>query len=287
VIDTNRGDRKSGSITFEFRENDSSGTILYTKTSSYANVTNSKLTFDIPSVDLPYPVSKICVVMIQRIMDVDNTPNQPLNSFTFANNQGGWDTWQIVNTDQIAAVTLDTVEGARDAANTAAANATNAYNAANTAATNASNAKTSADTAATRAQTTANQTWYGGKYGGTSESTADIAGYIRNQQLPNLETKINNLQTSITNIQTPTITKVQGQNSATCTTGSTFTVVISATPSSGASYRVTCGSFDSGWVSNNTITITSDIVSGANTATVQVKNTASSTAQTTFTFFKV
>ncbi|MDH7605250.1 MAG: hypothetical protein QHH13_10140 [Melioribacter sp.] len=73
----------------------------------------------------------------------------------------------------------NTVKQARDAANTAAVNATNAYNAANTAATNAANAKTSADTAATRAQTAVNQTWYSGTYGGSSESVGNIAGYIR------------------------------------------------------------------------------------------------------------
>jgi len=103
--------------------------------------------------------------MIQTVMDVDEIPGFPLDSFTFANNQGGWSTWQIVNTDQVAALTLETVEEARDVANTAATNATNAYNAANTAATMAQNA--------------VNQTWYGGKYGGTAESTADITGYIR------------------------------------------------------------------------------------------------------------
>ncbi len=176
----------------------------------------------------------------------------------------------------------------------AANNALNAYNAANTASANASSAKTSADTAASRAQTTINQTWYSGKYGGTSESTADIAGYIRNQQLPTVinNTTYNSQSAAYWAYQaaqnaTPTISKVQGQNGATCTTGSTFTVVISATPSSGARYRVTCGSFDSGWVSNNTITINRGIVSGANTATVQVKNAAGTTAQTTFTFFKI
>lgn len=42
-------------------------------------------------------------------------------------------------------------------------------NAANTAATNAQ----------TAAQAASNQTWYSGKYGGSSESTADITGYIR------------------------------------------------------------------------------------------------------------
>lgn len=174
------------------------------------------------------------------------------------------------------------------------------YNAANTAATNALNAKSSADNAnsnayiaATRAQTTIDQTWYSGAYGGSPESVGNIAGYIRNQQLPTVinNTTYNSQSAAYWAYQaaqnaTPTISKVQGQNGATCTTGSTFTVVISATPSSGASYRVTCGSFDSGWVSNNTITINS-VASGANTATVQVKNAAGTTAQTTFTFFKV
>ena len=40
-------------------------------------------------------------------------------------------------------------------------------------------AKISADTAATRAQTSVNQTWYTGTYGGPSESVSNIAGYIR------------------------------------------------------------------------------------------------------------
>lgn len=43
-------------------------------------------------------------------------------------------------------------------------------------------AKTSADTAANRAQTTVNQTWYSGTYGGLSESVSDLAGYIRSRQ---------------------------------------------------------------------------------------------------------
>ena len=155
-------------------------------------------------------------------------------------------------------------------------------------------AKTSADNANTNAWTAQQNSWYSGTYGGASESVANIAGYIRNQQLPTVinNTTYNSQSAAYWAYQaaqnaTPTISKVQGQNGATCTTGSTFTVVISATPSSGASYRVTCGSFDSGWVSNNTITINRGIVSGANTATVQVKNAAGTTAQTTFTFFKI
>ena len=165
VVDTDRSDRKYGNVTIEFRENNSSGTILYREFSTFLNTKDTKISLDIPYVELPYLVSKICVVMIQTVMDVDEIPGFPLDSFTFANNQGGWSTWQIVNTDQVAALTLETVEEARDVANTAATNATNAYNAANTAATMAQNA--------------VNQTWYGGKYGGTAESTADITGYIR------------------------------------------------------------------------------------------------------------
>lgn len=118
-------------------------------------------------------------------------------------------------------------------------------------------------TVLTAARNAANNTWYNGQ-------SAAYWAYLAAQ-----------------NASPPTITKVQGQNGATCTAGSTFTVVISTAPSSGVQYRVTCGSFDSGWVSSNTITITSGIVSGANTATVQVKNAAGAVAQTTFTFFKV
>lgn len=65
-----------------------------------------------------------------------------------------------------------TVQAAKTSADTAATNASNAYNAANTAATNAS-------TAATQSTNAVNQTMYGGKYGGSSEDVADIAGYIR------------------------------------------------------------------------------------------------------------
>lgn len=55
-------------------------------------------------------------------------------------------------------------------------NATQAYNA-------ALQAKASADNASTQAATAVNQTWYTGTYGGSQESVANIAGYIRILQL--------------------------------------------------------------------------------------------------------
>lgn len=122
---------------------------------------------------------------------------------------------------------------ATDAANLAATNASNAATASNNAKSAADAAKISADTAASRAQTTINQTWYGGKYGGTTESTADIAGYIRNTQLPSIDTKINNLQTSVTNIQNsdtmPPVVDVQTVSGARATSGSSIQAVVTVT----------------------------------------------------------
>ncbi|SHE97180.1 hypothetical protein SAMN02745218_01177 [Desulfofundulus australicus DSM 11792] len=161
-------------------------------------------------------------------------------------------------------------DAAKASADVAATNAQNAYNAAQA-------AKASADTAAARVWDSAE-----------GKSAATLAKEARNNTIYNNQSAAYWAYLAAQNsLPLPTITKVQGQNGATCTTGSTFTVVISATPSSGVNYRVTCGSFDSGWVTSNAITISSGIVSGANTATVQVKNAAGTVAQTMFTFFKV
>ncbi|MDO7785809.1 hypothetical protein [Desulforamulus aquiferis] len=146
---------------------------------------------------------------------------------------------------------------ARDAANAANINAYNASyygqaaaNAANNANTSAQGAKTSADNAAARSQTTINQTWYNGNYGGASESVAGIAGYIRNTQIPGLETKINNLQTAVTNIQNidtmPPTVKVQTISGARATSASSIPVVVSVTDNQSGpfTYQVNGG----GWL---------------------------------------
>jgi len=158
---------------------------------------------------------------------------------------------------------------ATDAANSAAFWANQANSNAQTAATNAQNAYNAASSAASYAQTAANQTVYNGQ----------SAAYWANQAYSYAMLAAQNAA--------PRIEKVQGLNGATCTTGSSFTVVISASPSSNVQYRVTCGSFDSGWTTSNQITISSGLVSGANTATVQVKNAVGNTAQASFTFFKL
>ncbi|HOV79441.1 MAG TPA: hypothetical protein PK728_04985 [Bacillota bacterium] len=171
---------------------------------------------------------------------------------------------------------------ATDAANTAANYALQAKSSADTAASKADQAKASADTAALRV-------WDSSE----SKSAATLAKEARNYAQTATNNTTYNSQSAAywaylsAQNTAPEINRVQGQNGATCTTGTSFMVVISATPSSGASYRVTCGMFDSGWVSSNTITITGGIVSGANTAIIQVKNSLGTTAQTAFTFFKI
>ncbi|OPY63697.1 MAG: hypothetical protein A4E56_00420 [Pelotomaculum sp. PtaU1.Bin065] len=134
--------------------------------------------------------------------------------------------------------------------------------AAETAATNATSANSAANNAALYAINAANNTTYNG------QSVAYMTSMISYNMYPTIE-------------------KVQGKNGSTCTTGSSYTVVIASNPSSGVSYRVTCNSYDSGWVSNNNIVISSGIVSGANTATIRVRNNMGNESSTTLTFFKI
>jgi hypothetical protein len=95
-----------------------------------------------------------------------------------------------------------TLNAVKTSADTAATNATKAK-------TSADAAKTSADSAASRAQTTINQTidagnsaaqWSHWSYDKANLASQDTT-YIRNTQLPGIDTRINNLQTSVTNIQ--------------------------------------------------------------------------------------
>lgn len=72
----------------------------------------------------------------------------------------------------LVAADQDTVESANTAAQGAKASA-------DAAKVSSDQAKTSADIGASRAQTTINQTWYTGTYGGHQESVSNIAGYIR------------------------------------------------------------------------------------------------------------
>jgi len=86
--------------------------------------------------------------------------------------------------------------------------------------TSAEAAKTSAQTAATNSgiaaansQTAADRSYYTGTYGGNTESVADISGYVRNTQLPAIDTKVDSIKTDMENLNT-TVTNINNAVSA-------------------------------------------------------------------------
>jgi len=139
---------------------------------------------------------------------------------------------------------------------------------------NASSAVTAANNAKASADMAVNQTTYSGQ-------SAAYWAYVASVNAG-------------TDTIAPTIKKVQGQNGATCTTSSSFTVVITASdngPDSNLRYRAICDGFDSGWSSSNTIALTG-LTSGPKTATIRVSDNPTTpdngnVSHESFTFFKI
>ncbi len=139
---------------------------------------------------------------------------------------------------------------------------------------NASSAVTAANNAKASADIAVNQTTYSGQ-------SAAYWAYVASVNAG-------------TDTIAPTIKKVQGQNGATCTTSSSFTVVITASdngPDSNLRYRAICDGFDSGWSSSNTIALTG-LTSGPKTATIRVSDNPTTpdngnVSHESFTFFKI
>ncbi|MTI84377.1 MAG: hypothetical protein FH756_10830 [Firmicutes bacterium] len=124
-------------------------------------------------------------------------------------------------------------------ANTAASQSTTAVNELGNATYGLSKIKSDTGAALTKATTAANQTIYNGN---SSAYWAYVAS----------------VNTGFDTIA-PSITNIQGQNGATCTTNTSFTVVTTASdngPDSNLRYRAICDGFDSGWGSSNSVTIT-------------------------------
>lgn len=113
------------------------------------------------------------------------------------------------------------------------------YDKANAANSNAASANTKASTAASRVWDSTE-----GKSAATlskeardkANATSGDATYIRNTQLPSLENSITSLEATINNNfisdkSAPIITKVEGQNGATCTTNNKYTLVVTVSES--------------------------------------------------------
>lgn len=188
-----------GTGNFSIRKNGINGAILWQKTITDPWINSGLLCFPmafaLPNVTLN-PGETLDLVVSHNYTKAGYSPRISADRSWF----GEW-LWSYWLTDALVQQGVDNALLAKNAAEAAATNATNAYNAANSAATNSINAYNVANNANTNALNASNNSWYNGTYGGSSESVGNIAGYIRNTQLPGIDTKINNLQTSVTNIQ--------------------------------------------------------------------------------------
>ena len=141
-----------------------------------------------------------------------------------------------------------------------------------TAGIKADNAKASADVASSRVWDTAE-----------SKSAATLAKEARDKATT-VESKVNVLQQMIS----PDIKQVVGQNGATCTKGTTFTVVISANNANQYCARVAGDSWSS-WSNSNTITVQVGSSAGPKTIEVKARNSVNPSAEaiSTITIFKI
>jgi len=155
--------------------------------------------------------------------------------------------------------------------------ATNAYNA-------ALQAKVSADNAST-------QSWYTGTYGGSSESVGNIAGYIRNTQLPGISTKIDNLTTTVNNLSgadtSAPVVNVQTLSGALATSGSSIQAAVTVSDSNDSSftYSINGGTY-SALPSNRIISLPVSSP-GPNAITVSVKDPAGNVGSATIIIRKL
>ncbi|SHE97083.1 hypothetical protein SAMN02745218_01174 [Desulfofundulus australicus DSM 11792] len=174
------------------------------------------------------------------------------------------------NTSEINSV-ISLSTQARDEANAA-------KSAANTAAINAQNAYNKAEEARARAADAANNTWDETE----SKSAATLAKEARD--------KANQALTAITNLQNsmvPVILRISGYNGATCTTGSTFNVVVQAPGATEFRVKADTGSWSAWTPVSGYATATGITGNGAHTIFVEVRNAAGATASGQMTMFKL
>ena len=185
-----------------------------------------------------------------------------------------------------------TIKTATDAANNAYNVANNAYNAVNNASSYAQQAKSSADSAANNALNAYNAannaaiyTWDSSE----AKSAATLAKEARDKanqaltEITNVKNTVNNIQASIG----PQIFKVTGQNGATCTTGTSFTVVIQATNAVQWRAKVDSGGTWSSWASITSPITLSVSSTGAHTIFVEAQNSSGVTATGQMIMFKI
>ena len=138
--------------------------------------------------------------------------------------------------------------------------------------------KSDASTAKTQSTIAADRVWDAAE----GKSAAALAKEARDK-VNEVSTVVNTMSQAIT----PIIHSVKGQNGATCTTGTTFIVVTSASNATQYRARLSGGSWTS-WGSNNTITVSVGSTTGPKTIEVQARSSPTGTpASDSITIFKI
>ncbi|RYD01476.1 hypothetical protein N752_29685 [Desulforamulus aquiferis] len=285
----------TGTLTVSFRKTDSNGTRIIAQYS----ITNPYRTSGRVSVNIPKDAIKSASILPGESIDILVRHNLDVTGYLYANTDEArfWkvDYWL---TDFLIQQGVDNAAQARDAAiagqasaDTAAARAQNNYNILSDATKGLAKTFDVANSANSRTQTTINQTWYPGTYGGPSESVGDIAGYIRTTQLPALETKMNNLHVAVTNIQnsdtTPPTVDVQTVSGARATSASSIQAIVTVTDNRPGpyTYSINGGSYST-LPSDGRISLPV-VNSGNNSITVNVKDVAGNVGSKTIIIRKL
>ena len=244
-----------GTANFSIRKNGVNGTILWQTTITNPYISSGILGTPVPSVPnvTLYPGESMHMVVSHNFTKSGYDPKVK----AYDSESWKWNYWL---TDALVQQGVDNALLAKNSADVAATNATDAYNAANTA---------------------SSRVWYTGIYGGAQESVADTAGYIRNTQLPGIDTKINNLQTSVTNVSnqvtadtTPPSVDVQTVSGARATSGSSIQAIITASDNKSSTFTYSInGGVYSALPANGVVSLPVSSP-GVNTITVRVKDEA-------------
>ncbi|MCL6612749.1 MAG: hypothetical protein K6T66_14530 [Peptococcaceae bacterium] len=169
-----------------------------------------------------------------------------------------------------------------EAARQAAVDAKDSAEAAKAAAQNAS---ITSSLAASNAQTAADRAIYTGKYGGDTESVADLSGYMRYSQLPEISSKADSIQNSVNTISNTVNTIVSADTAAPAvsvrtlsgalaTSGNSINILVSASDNKSAdlTYSVNGGSYQT--LPQDGIISVPLSAQGPNAITVRVKDEA-------------
>lgn len=161
----------------------------------------------------------------------------------------------------------------------------------NAAKTAAEAASTNSGIAAANATTASDRAYYTGRYGGSTESVADVAGYVRNTQLPSMDTKIDNIQTTVNNMASadtlPPAVDLKTVSGAVATSGGSINIIVTVSDNRSATFTYSLdGTTYQALPANGIISVPVGSP-GPNVITVRVKDEANNIGSKSITIRKL